>query len=81
MNFDLGYALAWALGLIFMAGAFFAGVRIGLRQLRKDLNGAMLRNRDDHRAIADEVWNAALAFTVILEKREDRELLARFLKR
>lgn len=73
--------LPWALGLIFSAGALFAGIRIGLRQLRKDLNGAMSRNRDDHREISDETRNLVLAFLVILERREDRELLARFLKR
>lgn len=71
----------WLIGLVFSAGLFFAGVRIGLSQLRKDLNGAMSRIRNDHRAIADDRENLALALMVILEKREDRMLLARFLKR
>lgn len=71
----------WVVGLIFSAGMFLAGVRIGLRQLRKDLNGAMSRNREDHREISDEQHNAALALMVIFDKWEDRVLLAWFLKR
>lgn len=73
--------LPWAIGVIFSAGLFFAGVRIGLRQLRRDLNGAMSRNRADHDEIAEEQHNATLALMVILERREERELLAWFLKR
>jgi hypothetical protein len=40
----------------------------------------MSRNREDHRAIADELGNLALVLIVVADKREDRELLARFLK-
>lgn len=73
--------LPWALGLVFGSGAFFAGVRIGLRQLTRDLNGAMARNREDHREILKEYTNAVLVLMAVLDKREDRELLAWFLRR
>lgn len=73
--------LPWAFGLVFSAGTFFAGVRIGLRQLRKDLNGAMARNRSDHAEIADEQHNAALALMVMLDDRRDREILFWALRR
>lgn len=77
----LSRALPWALGLAFSAGSFYAGVRLGFRQLRRDLNGAMARNREEHRVIADELHNAGLAFMVIFDKREDREQLFWALKR
>lgn len=74
-------AVPWALTLAFSAGAFLAGFRIGLRQLRRDLNGAMARNREEHRTIADELHNMALGLMVVSERRDDREILFWALKR
>lgn len=73
--------LPWLVGLIFSAGALYAGIRIGLRQLRKDLNGAMARSRQDHREISDQEYNLTLALMVVFQERRDREVLFWALRR
>ena len=62
--------IVWALiGAVFAAGAVYA--RIG--QMRKDINGIGLGRRRFEK-------NVTLVLMVFLEKKEDREMLARYLK-
>jgi hypothetical protein len=61
--------VTWIITLIFAAGGAWAM----FRQTRKDLNGIGARTRRFEK-------NLLLALMVTTEKREDRELLARFLK-
>ena len=61
--------IPWLIGAIFGAGGAYAL----LRQTRKALNGVSARQRRSQ-------WNTMLAIMVIIEKREDRALLAQFWK-
>jgi hypothetical protein len=62
-------AVIWIVGLIFAAGVAWSA----LKQTKKDVNGVGARQRKFEK-------NCLLALLVISEKREDRELLAQFLK-
>jgi hypothetical protein len=62
--------LAWAvLGAIFAAGAFYARVS----QMRKDINGIGGKSRRFEK-------NMTLVLMVMTERKEDREMIARYLK-
>jgi len=64
----LKYVLPF-MGGVFLAGGFFFGVK----QQRKDLNGAMGRVRKMDR-------NFLLTLMVILDDREDREFVAKLFR-
>lgn len=69
MNSIPANAVIWIVGVIFGAGATW-GL---LKQTRKDLNGIGGRQRRFEK-------NIVLALLINAEKREDRMLLAQFLK-
>jgi len=69
VNSQTIYLAYLAAGLIFGAGGAWAI----FKRVRKDVNGIGKIQRRDR-------WNRMLADMVTLEKREDRELLARMMR-
>jgi hypothetical protein len=63
----------WLVGIIFGAGIAYGGMKAGLARQKTDLNAIGGKQRRFEK-------NTVLALMIILEKREDRMRVARFLK-